>query len=128
MNLFICFFRGKEFWAILLLHFYSITAHLKSSESIFTLIIIRLHIYRACYKQTHPLSLWEAGSAGELWKQGTGLSSRVRISVRMGALDLLVPLPHSHSQIVHFPKNFKSLLGKCDQYIFRLAFLGKRFM
>lgn len=48
--------QDREFWAILL-HFYSITAHLKSSESIFALMIIILSIYRAHYKQRHTILL-----------------------------------------------------------------------
>lgn len=49
-----------------------------SSESIFTLIIIILSIYRAHYKQRHTILLWsQEGNAGQLWKQGTRLSVRV---------------------------------------------------
>lgn len=47
------------FWDILLLHFYSIIAHLKYRKSVLTLMIMGLHL---CYQQTfyHPSGrLWE---------------------------------------------------------------------
>lgn len=49
------------FWAILLLHFYSITAHLKYPESVFTLMIIRLCIYATNKHVTIPLGGCEGG-------------------------------------------------------------------
>lgn len=66
-------------------------------------------------------SLWEAG------REDTELSSRIHTGVRMGILDLQVPLPHIPESC--FPKIFKILfkifLGNVISTFFSLFFSGK---
>lgn len=119
MNLFLFFFfsfsRDGQFQAILLLHFDSITAHLTLSKSIFTVVVIIPHIFRACYKQTHLPSLWEV--RGKCWTaMETGHTDKSQNPYQSMGETRPPGFSASHSFLnSRFSKEFKSSLGKCDQ-------------